>query len=98
MLILDNASADDSVAQARATARPADWTLLSDNIGFASGNNRLAEKARGEFLCLLNPDTVLTADALTPLAAYLREHPEAGVSVRTTSDRTASGSSPSAPR
>jgi N-acetylglucosaminyl-diphospho-decaprenol L-rhamnosyltransferase len=79
VLVLDNASTDDSVARARELSLPVGWTLLEQNIGFAAGNNRLAEQARGDFICLLNPDTTLTTDCLTPLVDYLREHPEVAI-------------------
>jgi GT2 family glycosyltransferase len=79
VLVLDNASRDDSVAQARALNLPVAWTLLERNDGFAAGNNRLAALAAGEFICLLNPDTTLTADPLTPLVDYLRAHEDAGI-------------------
>ena len=79
VLVLDNASADDSVTQAEALGLPVRWTRLDRNIGFAAGNNRLAEAAAGEFLCLLNPATTLSADCLTPLVEYLRARP--GVAV-----------------
>jgi len=79
VLVLDNQSHDDSVPQAQALGRPVRWTLSDRNLGFANGNNRLVPDARGDFLCLLNPDTTLTADCLTPLMAYLREHPDAAI-------------------
>jgi GT2 family glycosyltransferase len=79
VLVLDNASGDDSVALARALNLPIAWTLLESNVGFAAGNNRLAAQAAGDFICLLNPDTRLTADSLTPLVAYLRAHEDAAI-------------------
>ena len=79
VLVLDNRSRDDSVAQAQGLGLPVRWTLSQENLGFARGNNRLAADARGEFICLLNPDTTLTADALTPLVEYLRAHPDAAI-------------------
>jgi GT2 family glycosyltransferase len=79
VLVLDNASADDSVARAMALGLPVRWTRLETNVGFAPGNNQLAAQARGEFLCLLNPDTTLTADCLTPLVQYLRAHSDVAI-------------------
>lgn len=79
VLILDNASSDDSVGRARELGLPIAWTPLADNVGFAVGNNRLAEQASGRYICLLNPDTVLRADSLTPLTEYLEEHPDVGI-------------------
>jgi len=79
VLVLDNDSRDDSVAQARALGLPVRWTMLDRNVGFAPGNNQLAGQAAGEFICLLNPDTTLTADCLTPLVDYLRAHADVAI-------------------
>lgn len=79
VLVLDNASSDDSVAKARALNLPVRWTVLETNVGFAAGNNQLAAQAEGEFICLLNPDTRLRADCLTPLVEYLDDHADVGV-------------------
>jgi GT2 family glycosyltransferase len=79
VLVLDNQSRDDSVAQAQAPGLPVRWTLSRENLGFAAANNRLVTEAAGEFICLLNPDTKLTADSLTALVEYLRAHADAGI-------------------
>lgn len=79
VLVLDNASADASVSDATALNLPIRWILLERNVGFAAGNNELAARATGEYICLLNPDTTLTADCLTPLVDYLRAQPAAAI-------------------
>jgi GT2 family glycosyltransferase len=79
VLVLDNASSDDSVAQAQTLNLPVQWTLLETNAGFAAGNNILSKQAAGEFVCLLNPDTRLTANSLTPLVEYLRAHTDVAI-------------------
>ena len=79
VLALDNASSDGSVEQAKALSLPVRWTELDRNVGFAAGNNLLAEQARGEFICLLNPDTTLAGDCLTPLVTYLKTHADAAI-------------------
>jgi GT2 family glycosyltransferase len=48
------------------------------NLGFARGNNLLASHACGEFLLLLNPDTVPAADEITRLLEFARARPQAG--------------------
>lgn len=45
------------------------------NIGFAQGVNRAAEFAHGEFLLLLNPDTVVLDDAIAEITRFARAHP-----------------------
>ena len=80
LIVLDNASADGSAAaieeefgnRVRLIASPA-------NLGFAGGNNRATEVAQGEFLLLLNPDTVVLDGAIDSLLEFARAHPEAGI-------------------
>jgi GT2 family glycosyltransferase len=52
---------------------------LDQNLGFAAGVNRAAEDARGEYLLLLNPDTVVHAGAVANLVAFARSRPEHGI-------------------
>lgn len=47
--------------------------------GFAENNNLAAKGARGEYLFLLNDDTVLDTDAVDRLAALLDARPDAGI-------------------
>ncbi len=64
VVVVDNASADDSV-KALKYAFGKKITLIesNENLGFGKANNLAANSAKGEFLLLLNPDTVI-ADAL----------------------------------
>ena len=48
------------------------------NGGFGAGNMLGANFAKGDFLCFLNNDVVLTEDCVTPLCAYLTENPKVG--------------------
>jgi len=49
-----------------------------ENLGFARGNNVLAAHARGRYLLLLNPDTIIETDAIGELFRVAMQHPEAG--------------------
>lgn len=49
-----------------------------ENLGFGRGNNLLARHARGEFLLLLNADTLIRDNAVGALLACARAHPECG--------------------
>lgn len=51
----------------------------STNEGFAAGVNLGAKLTRAPFLLLLNPDCVVTADAIASLIEYASRHPDAGV-------------------
>ncbi len=79
LIVVDNASADGS-AQAIAEHFP-DVRLLaeSENLGFARANNLAAREARGDFLLLLNSDTVVLDKAIDRLVRFARQHPEAGI-------------------
>ena len=79
VIIVDNASPDRS-AEAIAAAFPA-WRLIAskENLGFAKGNNVAAEAARGEYLLLLNPDTVILDGAVDKLVAFADRNPDAGI-------------------
>lgn len=84
MLMIDNG--DGSTEELVAERFP-DVRIVEScgNIGFAAGNNRLAQEARGEFLLLLNPDVVLFDNAIDALFEGRAAHPDAvawgGVSV-----------------
>ena len=74
-LLVDNASTDGA-AVAASEADPAIRLLrFEDNLGFAAGNNRAAEQARGRWLVLLNPDAYAEPDWLERLVAAAERHP-----------------------
>lgn len=76
LLVVDNASSDDSVARARAENVPFDLLAQKSNTGFAAANNRAAAQAESEWLALLNPDAVPAPDWLERLLAAATAHPE----------------------
>lgn len=79
LLVVDNASSDGSaemIAQGFPAAR---LYRLGENIGFAPANNLAAADARGEFILLLNPDTVVLDGAIDRLVAFARQSPGAGI-------------------
>ncbi len=49
------------------------------NLGFGRGNNHLARSATGDFLLLLNPDTVPKSDEIARLVHFAQAHPRAGI-------------------
>lgn len=77
LIVLDNASTDGSAAAIAAHPAVTRFLGLDENIGFARANNRAAHFATGEFLLLLNPDTVVLDGAIDRLVAFARERPQA---------------------
>ncbi len=79
VIVLDNASSDGS-ADAIAGRFPQVRLIRHPiNLGFAGGNNLAAKDAAGEFLLLLNPDTVVLNGAIDTLMAFARANPGAGI-------------------
>jgi hypothetical protein len=78
VIVVDNASTDGSLGMLR--ARPEVQVIANrDNRGFAAANNQGLGAARGKYLLLLNPDTIVPAGGLAVLLRFADEHPEAGV-------------------
>lgn len=77
LIVLDNASPDGSAA-AIAQAFPDLHLIASEtNHGFAVGNNVAARVARGKYILLLNPDTLVLDHAIDKLVAFAERTPEA---------------------
>jgi GT2 family glycosyltransferase len=78
VILVDNASADDSVAYTRGAYPGVRVECLPRNVGFAGGVNAGIRAARGEYLALLNNDTEADPEWLAALVRALEEHPEIG--------------------
>ncbi|MGB3977046.1 MAG: glycosyltransferase family 2 protein [bacterium] len=78
IIVIDNASADDSIEMLQNTFPDIHIITNDHNCGFAEANNQGLEKATGEFTLLLNPDTELFPGALRTLHNFLSSQPDAG--------------------
>lgn len=79
ILLVDNAS-DDGIVEAVGQEMPRVQLIpLSSNAGFARANNIAAEQAKGSFLLLLNPDTVVLDGAIDKLISFALERPKAKI-------------------
>ena len=77
VIVVDNASADDT-ATILPRRFPAVRLILNPaNVGFARATNQGMAAAAGSYLLWLNPDTVVQEGALQELLVFLRAHPEA---------------------
>lgn len=82
VLFIDNQSTDGSWEAVEAEFGDDTRFVLrssEQNLGFAGANNEMAKDARGEFVLLLNPDTVVLDGAIEKLVAFAREHPDNGI-------------------
>ncbi|MCS7066857.1 MAG: glycosyltransferase family 2 protein, partial [Fimbriimonadales bacterium] len=78
VIVVDNASTDGSAEMVRAEFPQVILMANSENRGYARGNNQAMERAQGEFILLLNPDTEMRPNTLRNALRFLREHPEVG--------------------
>lgn len=50
----------------------------SENQGFAKANNQAIRKSKGEYILLLNPDTIVETDTFSKVIAFMDSHADAG--------------------
>ena len=82
VILFDNASTDSTPGIARqAAARDPRIRFIASpaNEGFARGNNHAAAQARGQYLVLLNADTLVTPGWLARLRTHLLRDPKIGL-------------------
>lgn len=83
VMVVDNASVDDSFAQAKSVEIGVPTTMmgLHKNIGFAAANNMAIRQRRGKqsHILLLNPDTRVKGGAIAAGLKELADHPTTGV-------------------
>ena len=78
VLVVDNNSVDGSVEMVKAKFPEVLLILNKKNTGFSQANNEAIKKAKGEYVLLLNPDTVVEEDTFTKCCSFMDKHPEAG--------------------
>lgn len=79
VIVVDNASSDDTVSVVRERFPEVILICNTQNKGFAAAANQGLAAATGKYLLLLNPDTILPPGALAELLAVADAHPEAGI-------------------
>jgi len=82
IIVVDNASADDSAGMVRREfGAETRVSLVANpgNEGFARGNNQAYDMSCGEMLLVLNPDIVLNRAALRGMIEHLIADPAAGI-------------------
>ena len=76
--MVDNNSVDGSVALVKEKF-PEAWMIANkENLGFSKANNQAMRLAKGEYVLLLNPDTVVEETTFDKVVAFMDAHPDAG--------------------
>lgn len=78
VFVVDNNSVDGSPAMVKEKFPAVRLIVNSENVGFSTANNMAAKQSQGEYVLLLNPDTVVEEDTFLKVIAYMDENPDAG--------------------
>jgi GT2 family glycosyltransferase len=80
VIVSDNGSAEGCVEGIRRAFPHPNLRIVENraNLGFSRGNNAGIAAAQGEYILILNPDTIMHDGALDKLVAFAEKHPEAG--------------------
>ena len=79
IIVVDHGSVADRANGVRRSFPEAAIVGIAANEGFAAGVNRAAAQARGEYLLLVNPDTVCEPTLVAVLKGWLDAHPQVAV-------------------
>ena len=78
IFVVDNHSTDDSVSTLQPKFPEVIFIENNENLGFAKANNQAIRQCKGDYILLLNPDTVIGESCLQTICRFMDEHPEAG--------------------
>ena len=78
IFVVDNNSVDGSVAMVQEAFPEVNLVANKSNPGFARANNQALRQAKGEYLFVLNPDTIVEEDTVSVLVGFLDSHPDCG--------------------
>ena len=79
IIVIDNNSRDDSCEMVKQHFPNVTLIENKENTGFPKGNNIGVAAASGEYICILNPDTVVAEDTFTKILAFAETQPNLGI-------------------
>lgn len=79
IIVIDNNSVDDSCAMVHNKFPNVKLIENAENVGFSKGNNIGVQQAKGEYVCILNPDTVVAEDTFLKLIAFAELQKNLGI-------------------
>ncbi len=78
VFVVDNHSQDDSLDYLTPRFPEVTFIANTENVGFARANNQAIEQSTGEYVLLLNPDTIIAENTLDVVCRFMDSHPDAG--------------------
>lgn len=79
IIVVDNNSSDDSCQMVKEFFPNVILIENKENYGFSKGNNSGVKKAQGDYVCILNPDTVVAEDTFNILLDFANTTPKIGI-------------------
>jgi len=76
--VVDNNSVDGSLEMLKEKFPEVKLIENKKNAGFSVANNQAIREATGEYILLLNPDTIVEEETFAKTLAFMDEHPDAG--------------------
>lgn len=78
VFVVDNNSSDNSTQLVREKFPEVQLIANTDNPGFSKANNQAIQQAKGEYILLLNPDTIVAEDTFERCVVFMDEHRDVG--------------------
>lgn len=79
IIVVDNNSSDDSCEMMKSRFPNIILIENATNSGFPKGNNIGVEQAKGDYICILNPDTVVAEDTFEKILAFAEKQTNLGI-------------------
>ncbi|OUW63519.1 MAG: hypothetical protein CBD58_00125 [bacterium TMED198] len=79
ILVVDNDSYDNSRSKIIKQFPMVKWIQLDSNYGFSKAVNKAIKKSSGKYICLVNPDTIISNNALAKMRGYLERNSDTGI-------------------
>jgi len=78
IFVVDNASKDKTVDMVKAKYPQVKLIENQQNIGFSKANNQALSQAKGEYVLVINPDTITSEDTISKVITFMDAHQNAG--------------------
>lgn len=79
IIVIDNNSSDESVLMMKEKFPDVKLIENQENFGFPKGNNIGVRQAKGKYVCILNPDTVVAEDTFIKILAFAERQKNLGI-------------------
>lgn len=79
IIVIDNNSPDDSCTMVKQVFPHITLIENNENVGFSKANNQAVKQAKGEYVCILNPDTVVAEDTFIKIFEFADSKADIGI-------------------